>query len=104
MSRGTFANIRLVNKFMKKAGPQTVYHPTGESVSINDNLHVHVCRKINCAEKYFDASQIANFRKLIPTWYLMPLYKLNFMNIEVFYYAPGLKGSPGASSVWIVNP
>ena len=30
MSRGTFANIRLVNKFMNKAGPKTIHLPSGE--------------------------------------------------------------------------
>lgn len=32
MARGTFANIRLVNKFMGKAGPKTIYLPTNEEV------------------------------------------------------------------------
>lgn len=32
MTRGTFANIRLVNKFMAKAGPRTVHIPSGEEV------------------------------------------------------------------------
>lgn len=30
MARGTFANIRIINKMMKgKVGPQTIYVPTG---------------------------------------------------------------------------
>ena len=29
MARGTFANIRLVNKFVQKAGPKTVHIPSG---------------------------------------------------------------------------
>lgn len=29
MARGTFANIRLVNKFMQKAGPKTIHIPSG---------------------------------------------------------------------------
>lgn len=33
MARGTFANIRLVNKFMNKPGPKTIYLPTNEEVS-----------------------------------------------------------------------
>jgi len=33
MARGTFANIRLVNKFIGKAGPKTIHIPSGESVS-----------------------------------------------------------------------
>lgn len=33
MARGTFANIRLVNKFMNRPGPKTLYLPTNEEVS-----------------------------------------------------------------------
>lgn len=33
MARGTFANIRLVNKFMSQPGPKTLYLPTNEEVS-----------------------------------------------------------------------
>lgn len=33
MARGTFANIRLVNKFLGKPGPKTIYLPTNEEVS-----------------------------------------------------------------------
>jgi aconitate hydratase len=30
MSRGTFANIRILNKMLKgKVGPQTIFVPTG---------------------------------------------------------------------------
>lgn len=36
MSRGTFANIRLVNKLAGKDGPKTVYLPTGEELDIFD--------------------------------------------------------------------
>jgi len=36
MARGTFANIRLVNKFMSKPGPRTLYLPTGEEMDIYD--------------------------------------------------------------------
>ncbi|CAL1538233.1 unnamed protein product [Lymnaea stagnalis] len=36
MARGTFANIRLVNKFLSKPGPRTVHHPTGEEMDIFD--------------------------------------------------------------------
>lgn len=34
MARGTFANIRLFNKFLNKQAPQTVYLPTGETVRL----------------------------------------------------------------------
>jgi len=37
MARGTFANIRLVNKLLNgKVGPQTIHHPTGEVLDIWD--------------------------------------------------------------------
>merc|ERR1712137_291342 len=36
MARGTFANIRLVNKFIGKAAPKTVHHPSGEVTDIYD--------------------------------------------------------------------
>ena len=37
MARGTFANIRIVNKFMSKAGPKTLHLPSGKSC--HGNLH-----------------------------------------------------------------
>jgi len=36
MARGTFANIRLVNKFVSKPGPRTIYIPTNEEMDIFD--------------------------------------------------------------------
>jgi aconitate hydratase len=36
MARGTFANIRLLNKMIGKQGPSTVHHPTGETLSVFD--------------------------------------------------------------------
>ena len=38
ISRGTFANIRLVNKLNNggKTGPKTLHHPTNEIVDIFD--------------------------------------------------------------------
>eukprot|EP00164_Ancoracysta_twista_P005199 GFYU01007104.1.p2 GENE.GFYU01007104.1~~GFYU01007104.1.p2 ORF type:complete len:872 (-),score=286.72 GFYU01007104.1:74-2365(-) len=36
MARGTFANIRLVNKFIGKAAPKTVHHVSGEVMDIFD--------------------------------------------------------------------
>ena len=36
MARGTFANIRLLNKLIGKQGPVTVHHPTGETLSVYD--------------------------------------------------------------------
>jgi aconitate hydratase len=36
MARGTFANIRLVNKLVSKAGPRTIHFPDGEEMDIFD--------------------------------------------------------------------
>ncbi|KAF7652028.1 hypothetical protein LDENG_00102380, partial [Lucifuga dentata] len=36
MARGTFANIRLFNKFLNKQAPQTLYLPTGETLDVFD--------------------------------------------------------------------
>lgn len=36
MSRGTFANIRLVNKMSPTAGPRTTHHPSGDVMDIFD--------------------------------------------------------------------
>jgi aconitate hydratase len=41
MARGTFANIRLVNKFMKHAGARTIHFPSNTEMDIFD-----------CAERY----------------------------------------------------
>lgn len=41
MARGTFANIRLVNRFLNKTGPQTLHIPSGQVMDVFD-----------CAEKY----------------------------------------------------
>ena len=36
MARGTFANVRLVNKMVNKPGPKTVHVPSGEVMEIFD--------------------------------------------------------------------
>ncbi|XP_070710832.1 cytoplasmic aconitate hydratase [Pempheris klunzingeri] len=36
MARGTFANIRLFNKFLNKQAPHTIYLPTGETLDVFD--------------------------------------------------------------------
>lgn len=33
---GTFANVRLVNKFVDKPGPRTIHHPSGENLAVFD--------------------------------------------------------------------
>jgi len=46
MARGTFANIRLVNKFCEKPGPNTLHVPSGEMMAVFD-----------AADKYKQAGQ-----------------------------------------------
>ncbi|GFO09494.1 aconitate hydratase [Plakobranchus ocellatus] len=41
MARGTFANIRLVNKFVSKPGPRTIHHPTGDEMDIFDAVQLY---------------------------------------------------------------
>lgn len=41
MARGTFANIRIVNKFMSSSGPKTLHIPSNETMDVYD-----------CAERY----------------------------------------------------
>lgn len=36
MARGTFANIRLINYLVSKAGPRTIHVPSGEEMDIFD--------------------------------------------------------------------
>ena len=36
MARGTFANIRLINKMVDKVGPNTVHIPSGETMAVWD--------------------------------------------------------------------
>lgn len=36
MARGTFANVRLVNKMVDRPGPKTVHVPSGETMEIYD--------------------------------------------------------------------
>ena len=37
MARGTFANVRIVNKLVSSVGPTTVHHPTGK---VADNYEI----------------------------------------------------------------
>jgi len=46
MVRGTFANIRLVNKMIGKAGPRTIHHPTGTVLDIYDAAECYIRDKI----------------------------------------------------------
>ena len=43
MARGTFANVRLINKMASQTGPTTVHVPSGEEMAIFD-----------AAKKYMD--------------------------------------------------
>jgi len=42
MARGTFANVRIINKLVKNIGPTTIYHPTGEEKSIYDVSEMYI--------------------------------------------------------------
>ncbi|XP_074108052.1 cytoplasmic aconitate hydratase [Cotesia typhae] len=46
MVRGTFANIRLVNKFIGKPGPKTLYIPNNEEMDIFDAAERYMKEKI----------------------------------------------------------
>jgi aconitate hydratase len=39
MARGTFANVRLINKMVEAVGPTTKFIPTGEEMAIFDAAH-----------------------------------------------------------------
>lgn len=36
MARGTFANVKLINKLMDKVGPNTIHVPSGETLAVFD--------------------------------------------------------------------
>lgn len=36
MARGTFANVKLINKMVDKVGPNTVHVPSGETLAVFD--------------------------------------------------------------------
>jgi aconitate hydratase len=42
MARGTFANVRLINKMVDKVGPETVHIPTGETVAVFDAANRYI--------------------------------------------------------------
>jgi aconitate hydratase len=42
MARGTFANVRLVNKMVKKVGPTTVHIPSGQEKAIFDVANEYI--------------------------------------------------------------
>ena len=46
MARGTFANIRIINKMLKGAvGPQTIHVPTSETLDIFDAAERYIHSK-----------------------------------------------------------
>jgi len=47
MARGTFANVRLINKMVDKVGPETVYVPTGEKMAIFDAANKYMQNDID---------------------------------------------------------
>ncbi|CAK1547921.1 unnamed protein product [Leptosia nina] len=46
MSRGTFANIRLVNKMVDSAGPKTKHYPSGDVMDIYDAAERYANEKV----------------------------------------------------------
>ena len=42
MARGTFANVRLINKMVDKVGPETVHVPSGKKMAIFDAAHEYM--------------------------------------------------------------
>lgn len=36
MARGTFANVRLINKLVDKVGPETLHVPSGQKMAVFD--------------------------------------------------------------------
>jgi aconitate hydratase len=46
MVRGTFANVRLKNKLSSKEGGWTIYHPTGEEMTVFDAAQIYSENKI----------------------------------------------------------
>ena len=58
MARGTFANIRLVNKLVEKPGPNTTHIPSGDVMSIYDAAAKYILkresRQLSSQEKNMD--------------------------------------------------
>lgn len=46
MARGTFANIRLVNKLVKNAGPTTIHFPSGIEGKISEIAQMYIDNKV----------------------------------------------------------
>jgi len=46
MARGTFANVRLINKLCEKPGPQTLHHPSGKILDIYDAAELYMKENI----------------------------------------------------------
>jgi len=42
MARGTFANVRLINKLVEKTGPTTVHVPSGKEMSVFDAANEYI--------------------------------------------------------------
>lgn len=42
MARGTFANVRLINKLCEKPGPQTLHHPSGKLLDVYDAAELYM--------------------------------------------------------------
>lgn len=62
MARGTFANIRIVNKLLNgEVGPKTIHIPTGEKLSVFDAAMVRDCVCVFFKQISFQAKHISPF-------------------------------------------
>lgn len=48
MTRGTFASIKLQNRFIGKSGPKTLHIPSGQTVSRRCTTTTHKDRTVCC--------------------------------------------------------
>jgi len=46
MARGTFANVRLINKLASKSGPYTKHMPSGEEMAVFDCAHRYIAEGV----------------------------------------------------------
>ena len=80
MARGTFANIRLINKIMgSQVGPKTIYFPSGEIMDIFDAAEMYKSDRIPAiilAGKEYGSGSSRDWAAKGP-WMLVPKLKMN---------------------------
>lgn len=79
MARGTFANIRLLNKFLNKQAPQTIHLPSGEIVSMMSVLPLEPAFlglwALQCLHCHFPLGLIFSHTSSYLLLYITPLAK-----------------------------